>query len=141
MVTTTHSQHTVIGSYGLAVQNALETLGYEASDLYRRAGIETKPSNDPLARLSPKAIEVLLQEGVKVTGNPSFGLTVARFAHPSTLHALGYAVLASNSLRDCCERLKRYFRLATGQGELPLGRGRIKLAPLPVGLARQTRIG
>lgn len=118
MVITTHSKHTVIGSYGLAVQNALETLGYDASDLYRRAGIETKPSNDPLARLSPKEIEVLLHEGVKATGNPSFGLTVARFAHPSTLHALGYAVLASNSLRDCCERLKRYFRLATGQGEL-----------------------
>ena len=102
LVITTHSKHTVIGSYGLAVQNALETLGYDASDLYRRAGIETKPSNDPLARLSPKEIEVLLHEGVKATGNPSFGLTVARFVHPSTLHALGYACVHATRLPVSC---------------------------------------
>jgi AraC-like DNA-binding protein len=117
-VITAHPKHTVIGSYGLAIQNALETLGYDASDLYQRAGIEKKPSNDPLARLTPREVDNLLKESVLVTGNPSFGLTVARFAHPSALHALGYSILASSSLRDCCERLRRYSRLATEQGEL-----------------------
>jgi AraC-like DNA-binding protein len=38
--------------------------------------------------------------------------------HPSTLHALGYSLLASSTLRDCCERLVNYFRLASEQGEL-----------------------
>ena len=36
----------------------------------------------------------------------------------NALEALGYSILASSTLRDCCERLKRYFRLATEQGEL-----------------------
>ncbi len=96
----------------------MEALGCDTSNLYARVGIEREPSNDPLDRLSPRDVNTLLKEGVKVTGTPYFGLTVARFAHASTLHALGYSMLASSTLRDCCHRLTRYFRLASGQGEL-----------------------
>jgi AraC-like DNA-binding protein len=50
---------------------------------------------------------------VEVTHNPYFGLTVARFMQPSTLHALGYALAASSTLMDFCRRLERYFRLVS----------------------------
>ena len=109
---------TTIGSYGLALQKALEANGYDATGIFAAAGIDHTPSNNPLERLTTAQVAALFHEGVKLTGNPAVGLTVARFIHPSSLHALGYSLLASSTLRDCCERLVNYFRLASEQGEM-----------------------
>ena len=109
---------TTIGTYGLAVQKALQANGYDAAGIFAAAGIAQIPTNDPLERLTTAQVAALFQECVKLTGNPAVGLTVARFMHPSTLHALGYSLLASSTLRDCCERLANYFRLASEQGEV-----------------------
>ena len=109
---------TTIGSYGLALQKALEANGYDATGIFAAAGIDHIPSNDPLERLTTAQVAALFHEAVKLTGNPAIGLTVARFMHPSTLHALGYSLLASSTLRDCCERLVNYFRLASEQGDI-----------------------
>jgi len=109
---------TTIGTYGLAIQKALQANGYDAAGIFAAAGIAQTPSNDPLERLTTAQVAALFQECVKLTGNPAVGLTVARFMHPSTLHALGYSLLASSTLRDCCQRLVNYFRLASEQGEV-----------------------
>ena len=109
---------TTIGTYGLAIQKALEANGFDAADIFAAAGIDHVPSNSPLERLTTLQVAALFRECVRLTGNPAVGLTVARFMHPSTLHALGYSLLASSSLRDCCERMVNYFRLASEQAEL-----------------------
>ncbi|MEH6636292.1 MAG: AraC family transcriptional regulator [Halioglobus sp.] len=109
---------TTIGTYGLAIKKALEANGYDTAGIFAAAGIAQTPSNDPLERLTTAQVAALFQESVKLTGNPAVGLTVARFMHPSTLHALGYSLLASSTLRDCCQRLVNYFRLASEQGEV-----------------------
>jgi AraC-like DNA-binding protein len=108
---------TTIGSYGLAIQNALEANGYDAAGIFAAAGIDHIPSNDPLERLTTAEVAALFRQCVDITGNPAVGLTVARFMHPSSLHALGYSLLSSSTLRDCCERLVNYFRLVSEQGE------------------------
>ena len=109
---------TTIASYGLAIKNAMQANGYDVADLFASAGIDKVPSNDPMERLTTAQIAALFRKCVELTGNPAVGLTVARFLHPSSLHALGYSVLASSTLRDCCERMVRYFRLASEQAEL-----------------------
>jgi AraC-like DNA-binding protein len=114
---------TTIGSYGLAVQKALEANGYDAADIFVAAGIDHVPSNDPLERFTTAQVVALFRECVKLTGNPAVGLTVARFMHPSTIHALGYSLMASSTLRDCCQRLVNYLRLATEQGEMRITEG------------------
>ena len=53
-----------------------------------------------------------------VTHNPYFGLTLARFIHVSNLHALGYALAASSNLMAFCQRLERFFRLASHAAEI-----------------------
>ena len=45
------------------------------------------------------------------TGDPALGLDAPRHASQTTLHALGYAVLASATLKDAFDRLVRYRRL------------------------------
>lgn len=107
---------TTIASYTLAIKMALEANGYDASDIFEAAGLEKVPGQDPMKRLTTAQVAALFRESVRRSGNPAFGLTVARFLHPSSTHALGYALLASSSLRDACERLVYYFRIASSQG-------------------------
>ena len=114
------NETTVIGSYGIAIYKALTANGYEADDIYAAAGIDHVPTNDPLDRLTTTEVTALFREAVQRTGNPAFGLTVARFVHPSALHGLGYSLLASSTLRDCCERMAYYFRLASENARLEL---------------------
>ena len=109
---------TTIASYGLAIQNALEANGYDAAGIFAAAGIDHIPGTDPMDRLTTEEIAALFRECVEITDNPAIGLTVARFLHPSSLHALGYSLLCSSTLRDCCDRLVNYFRLVSDQGEL-----------------------
>lgn len=133
---------TTIGTYGLAMQKALEANGYDATGIFAAAGITQVPTKDPTERLSTAEVAALFKECVKLTGNPAVGLTVARFMHPSTLHALGYSLLASSTLRDCCERLANYFRLASEQGEVRIteegDRFCISLHALADGIAFET---
>jgi hypothetical protein len=133
---------TTIGSYGLAIRNAMNANGYDAADIFAAAGIDHVPTNDPLERLTTVQVAALFRECVKLTGNPAVGLTIARFMHPSTLHALGYSLLASSTLRDCCERLANYFRLASEQAEVRIveddDRFCISLHALTDGIAYET---
>lgn len=107
---------TTIASYSLAIQMALEANGFDAAEVFKAAGLPDTPSQDPMERYTTAQMATLFGESVKCTGNPAFGLTVARFLHPSNVHALGYALLASATLRDACERLVYYFRIASNQG-------------------------
>ncbi len=105
---------TVFGGYVAAIMRALEARGIAQSDILRAAGVEHLPSNDPLARIPLTSVRRLLQSAVELTGDPYFGLYAANFLHTANLHALGYAMLASGSLRELFQRLTRYCRLLSG---------------------------
>jgi AraC-like DNA-binding protein len=104
---------TVIGGYVGAIIRALEARGVATAAILDAAEMSQVPSNDPLSRVPLPSVQKLLGAAVELTGDPYFGLYAANFMHPSNWHALGYALLASSSLRDFCERLSRHFRLLT----------------------------
>lgn len=105
---------TVIGGYIAAIAHALEARGVDAKAALHRADIPGMPTNDPLARVPLASVHRLLEAAVESTGDAYFGLFAATFVHPASFHALGFALLASGSLRDYCTRLSRYFRFLTG---------------------------
>ena len=111
---------TTIGSYGLAIARALQASGVDSDRVFRAAGIPVELSNDPMIRLPATTVTRLYRACVEVTNNPYFGLTVARFIHISTLHALGHALVASSTLMDFCRRLERYFRLVSQVAQVRL---------------------
>ena len=108
-----------IASYGLAIRKALEANGYDADEVFAAAGLDRPLSNDPMDRLKVTEVSRLFGEVVKATGNPAFGLVVARFMNPSALHALGYSLLASCTLRGWGER-RAYF-VGVGRDSARLG--------------------
>jgi AraC-like DNA-binding protein len=105
---------TTIGGYALAISRALEHNGVDSARIFQAAGIAPNLlKNDPMSRLSVATMARLYKVCVDVTHNPYFGLTVAKFIHVSNLHALGYALAASSNLMAFCQRLVRFFKLAS----------------------------
>jgi AraC-like DNA-binding protein len=107
------SSESVIAGYALAIAKALEYSGVDSRRVFAAAGISESLTNDPLKRLPLAAVSRLYRACVEATNNPYFGLTVARFINASTMHALGFGLLASTTLMDFCVRLQRYFGLVS----------------------------
>jgi len=102
-----------IAAYGRAIAAALEQRGIDAAKVFERAGVPLSTTSDPMRRMSNAEITALFRESFKLTQDPYFGLFVADSFHISNLHALGFALLASSTLRDFCLRLKNYYHLAS----------------------------
>jgi AraC-like DNA-binding protein len=112
--------YTVLATSALSIWRALESYGIEPADMFRRAGLDPNKLYDPNARYRDARIYKLWQLAVQATRDPYIGLKVASLWHPSTAHALGYAWLASATLKDALERTVRYFRIMNDKEQLTL---------------------
>ena len=104
---------TSLSSWGLAIARALETRGCQAAPLFARAGLDFSALDAPEARYPVRATSLLWRLAVEATGDPAFGLEVARHTTPTTFHALGFSLAASASLREAFDRVVRYYRLVS----------------------------
>jgi len=66
---------------------------------------------DPAARLPSTAVDTAARAAAARIADPAFALRAARCWHPSDLGALGFAWLASSTLRTALQRLERYGRI------------------------------
>ena len=69
----------------------------------------------PGGRYRLDSIDNLWRKASKIIDDPCFGLKAAEFWHPSNFGALGYAMLASNTLRTALERVDRYHRFLSDE--------------------------
>ncbi len=111
---------TTISSWALCIWKAINSYGVNSHSLFERAGLDPHKVEDPNARYPVSRMTRLWRLAVVTTEDPCFGLTAARFWHPTTLHALGYSWMASENLRDALERAHRYFRMITDAGTVTL---------------------
>ncbi len=100
-----------LSSVVLLITKAMEAEGLDSNAILKRAGLDPARMNDPNARYSYPAVTNLWKTAAKASGDPCFGLKAASFWHPTTLHALGYTWLASNTLYDALQRAARYIRI------------------------------
>ncbi|WP_341677111.1 AraC family transcriptional regulator ligand-binding domain-containing protein [Niveibacterium sp. SC-1] len=105
-------QDSWLGSVLLLVLQALRQRGLDAAAIAAQAGIAPQALNDPDTRVDLETSRRFWIAAVEATGfDPCFGLDVADCMHPTSLHAVGFAWMASSSLREAGERLVRYFRV------------------------------
>lgn len=109
-----------IASYMLPVAKALDNLGMDSMAIFEQSGIGWPVSNDPLKKVPAKQIARLFQLSVEATKDPYFGLYASRFMLPSHIHALGGALLSSNSLLDFCKRIVRFGRFVAHSADFYL---------------------
>jgi AraC-like DNA-binding protein len=107
------SAPSTIAAYAFAISAALEQRGVDPKQIFEQCGIPLQTTTDPMLRLTNTQISQLFKAAVAATSDPSFGLLVGESLHPGNLHALGYALMASTSLRDFCQRLENYYRIVS----------------------------
>lgn len=111
---------TTISSWVLLIAKALESYGQDPDTVFRDAGLDTARLRDPNARYPFRDVTQVWQRAVDITGDRCFGLEAANHWHPTTTHALGYAWMASSSLREALERSVRFSRIVSDASRLQL---------------------
>jgi AraC-like DNA-binding protein len=107
-----------ITSWALLIAKALRAGGHDSDYLFQSAGLDPAKLNDPDARYPIEGMSRLWRLAARVTADPYFGLEASRYWHPTTLNALGYSWMASDSLRDALARMARYGRLASTAADM-----------------------
>jgi AraC-like DNA-binding protein len=104
-------QQSTISSWSATIVRALDAEGLGGASIAARAGIDAATLADTEARVPRDALTRLWELAVAESGDTAFGLVVARHTLQTTFHALGYAVLASATMREAFERIIRHRRL------------------------------
>ena len=116
------TEPTSLASWTRALRKQLDALGLDSAALCAEAGLDPQQMDDPNARYRLSATTRLWALAVQASGDPSIGLRVSRFVSPTTFHALGYALVASGSLREVFERIVRYHQVVSDALSLELSR-------------------
>jgi AraC-like DNA-binding protein len=104
------STRSTLGTWSAALLRTVEARGADADAIARELGLD-RSALGPEQRVPRETLNRLWELAVAATGDPALGLDAPRHASQTTLHALGYAVLASATLKDAFDRLVRYRRL------------------------------
>lgn len=102
---------TSLAAGSLLLWRVLEREGLEARAIFLEAGLNPDAVRDPHARYAVTQVIRLWELAIEATGDPGLGLKLAQHWHPSALQALGFAWMASRSLRDAFNRLARYWHV------------------------------
>ena len=88
--------------------NLLIDYGHDAQSVFLEEGIDSEMILKAGARINHATVESLLSKIDDLIGDPCWGLRGVKFWHPSHFNALGYAWLASSTLREALNRAVRY---------------------------------
>lgn len=102
---------TGLSAWILAIVRALEDAHVEVDTLMDNIGMDHARVGDLSHRYSQDQVTSLWIAAVEATGDPNFGLKVARHIRPSTFHVVGYAMSCSATLRRAAERFAHSARL------------------------------
>ena len=86
----------------------LEDYGQQPLPIFNEIGLDINLINSPDARINSQTADALWTKVAAQIDDPCCGLTVVKHWHPSSFGALGYAWLASTSLRTAFRRFERY---------------------------------
>lgn len=89
----------------------IATYGHDPHAVFARVGLTHDMLLDQGARIAHKTVDHLWTLATQVVKDPCFGLRAAEFWHPSHFNALGYAWLASCTLRQALNRMNRYIHI------------------------------
>jgi AraC-like DNA-binding protein len=114
---------TSLSSAAALIAHTLHDQGHDPAPLLTAAGISVEDSNNPNIRIPTIKLMALWRQALAVTGNPAFGLVVARQFQPAVLYGLGFAWLASDTLHDALSRLVRFSHLINALPDFRLENG------------------
>jgi len=97
--------------------NILIDYGYDAESVFLELGINREMILKPGARIPHAIADSLCSKVDDLIDDPCWGLRGAKFWHPSHFNALGYAWLASSTLREAIKRTTHYAHITGTDSE------------------------
>ena len=91
----------------------LEHCNIDPFPIYKKAGVDPELRFNSQARIDIQLVDRLWKEAAEVLNDATFGVKMVEFWHPTMMGALGYAWLASSTLRQALGRLERYIHAIT----------------------------
>jgi AraC-like DNA-binding protein len=114
----------MIGTYLLSSENILWEIlnkyGHDPEPFFFEEGVNKDMLIEHGKRISFNQVNNLWIKAASLIEDPCFGLEAAGFWHPSYFGALGYAWLASTTLRKALERLARYTHILSEKADIML---------------------
>ncbi len=99
--------NTSIAGWSFALADALNSYGHDATQVFKDVGIDLESIDSPAARLPVDRVQQVWRYAEDNTDD-YFGVHVSEFITPTSLHALGFALWCSSTLKDLFERYIRY---------------------------------
>jgi len=100
--------------------NIAESYGIDPAPLMKQLDISPSLIKDPNGRFQFDKVDALWVKLTEKTHDPLIGLRAAKYWHPSQMGALGYAWLASSSLRTALDRLSHYSKIVTDNANIKI---------------------
>lgn len=100
--------NTTLATWAGAISRALAECRVDAGALFTEVGVDFALVNRPDKRIPVADMTRLWGLAVQRTGDPGFGLIVARHVNLTTFHALGVAAIASATVTDAATTISRF---------------------------------
>jgi AraC-like DNA-binding protein len=114
----TEENGTALSAWVKALCVTVEQHGLNAEDLCARAGLPHDKLNNPKERIPVRISRKLWDMAVLETQDEALGLKMIKNLHAAHFYTLGYAVLASENLREAFKRMSDFALLVTNSGQL-----------------------
>ncbi len=111
---------TALASWMRGLANELKSQGLDPAPLFAQANLDIALLDQPEARYPVANTTQLWQQAVQITGDETLGLRAIRHITPATFHAVGLSVMASDTLEQAFDRMRRFVDLVTDASEIQL---------------------
>lgn len=110
--------YTALPTVGQLIWRWIDLHGLNANELFAAQEIAERDLQPQRDRIAIDRLERVLASALSLIDDDCCGLRASRCWHPSDLGALGYAWLASSSIRTAVQRLVRYSKTVGEKAEL-----------------------
>ena len=110
--------HTTIGTWALAIEQAIQAKGLDPEPIFAKAGIDRADIKSPNMRVPVAKMWALWRYAAEAAQDDSLGLTAAKYVFPTNLSALLFALQASSTLREGVQRIVQYSKIVTTIGHV-----------------------
>lgn len=107
------SYFSVVSGWMIPITRALENWNIALSDVMRECDVRQEDFVDQESRLSAEKTALIMDFCNSHAGRHDFAIAIAKAFHPGMFHALGYAMMSSDSLKDAFFRIARYKRVVS----------------------------
>ncbi|QOL26339.1 AraC family transcriptional regulator [Thalassotalea sp. LPB0316] len=107
------SYFSVLSGWMIPITRVLEEWQIDLADVLKDCDVKSEDFKDQESRLSAEKMALIIDYCNRKKGRKDFALAIAKAFHPGMFHALGYAMMSSESLKDALYRIARYKRVVS----------------------------